>query len=189
MPGSGGLRELLHGDDRRLHVPVGCRCVIAWSLGNEAGYGPVHDSMAAYLRHKDVSRVVHYEGGGSTTPSTDLLCPMYARLAQITALAEEHADRPVVLCEYAHAMGNSGGGLAEYWHLFKSNPRCQGGFIWDWYGPTVLPIVEVHARHWSDCMHARAATWSRGLETRRVCKWVGGGPDDDGVAHAGWIRA
>eukprot|EP00892_Ulva_mutabilis_P006689 jgi/Ulvmu1/4392/UM002_0117.1 len=107
-------------------------CVIAWSLGNESGYGPVHDSMAAYMRHRDPSRVIHYEGGGSKTTCTDLICPMYARLAQIVALADKYTDRPVVLCEYAHAMGNSGGGLAEYWHLFKSNARCQGGFIWDW---------------------------------------------------------
>lgn len=118
-----------------------CRCVVAWSLGNEAGYGPVHDSMAAYMRHRDRSRVIHYEGGGSSTPATDLLCPMYARLAQIETFAEKNPGRPVVLCEYAHAMGNSGGGLAEYWHLFNSNPRCQGGFIWDWCDLCRVPCV------------------------------------------------
>ena len=88
--------------------------------------------MSAFIRHRDPSRVMHYEGGGSCTPATDLICPMYARTQQIESMAKQHPDRPVVLCEYAHAMGNSGGGLAEYWSLFESNDCCQGGFIWDW---------------------------------------------------------
>ena len=115
-----------------------CRCVIAWSLGNESGYGAVHAAMAAYFRHRDSTRVVHYEGGGSATPSTDLICPMYARRPQIEALAKQHKDRPIVLCEYAHAMGNSSGNMNDYWELFESEPRCQGGFIWDWVDQGLL---------------------------------------------------
>ena len=65
--------------------------------------------MAAYFRHRDTTRIVHYEGGGSATVATDLICPMYARRSQIEKLAEQHSERPVVLCEYAHAMGNSSG--------------------------------------------------------------------------------
>lgn len=113
-------------------IPV-CRCIVTWSIGNESGYGAVHAAMSAFIRHRDPSRVMHYEGGGSSTPATDLICPMYARKQQIESIAKQHLDRPIVLCEYAHAMGNSGGGLAEYWRLFESNDRCQGGFIWDWY--------------------------------------------------------
>jgi beta-galactosidase len=94
--------------------------------------------MAAFFRHRDTSRVVHYEGGGSATPSTDLICPMYARRVQIEALASNHADRPIVLCEYAHAMGNSTGNIGDYWDLFEHNPRCQGGFIWDWVDQGLL---------------------------------------------------
>jgi beta-galactosidase len=94
----------------------------------------MHAAMAGYLRHRDPDRVLHYEGGGSSTVSTDLICPMYARGPRIEQMAKQHTDRPVVLCEYAHAMGNSGGGLSEYWQLFESNSRCQGGFVWDWCG-------------------------------------------------------
>jgi beta-galactosidase/beta-glucuronidase len=125
------------------------RCIMGWSLGNESGYGAVHAAMAAYFRHRDPTRFVHYEGGGSATPSTDLICPMYARRTQIEAgLAAEAAGhqiyphhsngRPVVLCEYAHAMGNSSGNMADYWDLFEGHPRCQGGFIWDWVDQGLL---------------------------------------------------
>lgn len=111
-------------------------CIVMWSLGNEAGYGAAHLAMAGYLRAKDTSRPVHYEGGGSRTAATDVICPMYARIDQILALAslvdqgKEH--RPVVLCEYAHSMGNSTGNLHEYWETFESHRSLQGGFIWDW---------------------------------------------------------
>jgi beta-galactosidase len=94
--------------------------------------------MAAFLRHRDTSRVTHYEGGGSATWATDLICPMYPRRLQIETLASLHADRPIVLCEYAHAMGNSTGNIGDYWQLFESNPRCQGGFIWDWVDQGLL---------------------------------------------------
>lgn len=76
---------------------------------------------------------MHYEGGGSRTPSTDIVCPMYARVHQVRALAQDPSDRrPVILCEYAHSMGNSTGNVAEYWEAFESEPASQGGFIWDW---------------------------------------------------------
>lgn len=85
-------------------------CIILWSLGNESGYGPAHLAMAGYARARDPSRPLHYEGGGSTTPATDVMCPMYARVHQIHALAARPGDnRPVILCEYCHAMGNSTG--------------------------------------------------------------------------------
>ena len=98
----------------------------------------MHSAMAALLRHRDETRIVHYEGGGSATGATDLICPMYARRAQIEQLAAVHKDRPVVLCEYAHAMGNSTGNMDDYWALFESHPRCQGGFIWDWVDQGLL---------------------------------------------------
>lgn len=113
-------------------------CIIAWSLGNESGFGPAHTAMASYLRSRDPHRVVHYEGGGSCTTATDLICPMYAREAQIEALAQEHSERPIVLCEYAHSMNNSTGNVHKYWQLFESNPRCQGGFVWDWVDQGLL---------------------------------------------------
>ncbi|CAD7702984.1 unnamed protein product [Ostreobium quekettii] len=108
-------------------------CILMWSLGNESGYGPAHLSMAAYIRAKDPYTPVHYEGGGSRTPATDVICPMYARVEQVVSLAELPGEtRPVVLCEYAHSMGNSTGNFKEYWDAFDRLPYAQGGFIWDW---------------------------------------------------------
>jgi beta-galactosidase len=158
--------------------------IIAWSLGNESGYGPSHDAAAGWIRHYDPSRIVHYEGAISLwqasatfthgSAASDLICPMYTGIKDLTAwldFAEKHcpaaapapyADllaamdaaklnyprdtrprpplptplhplaRPVILCEYSHAMGNSNGSLSDYYHLFKSRAGIQGGFIWEW---------------------------------------------------------
>ncbi|CAI5999390.1 unnamed protein product [Closterium sp. NIES-65] len=107
--------------------------VVVWSLGNEAGYGVTHDAMAAWLRHRDPSRPIHYEGGGSRTTATDIVCPMYMRVPDIKAIAQDPTEtRPLILCEYAHAMGNSSGNLDAYWDAIESTHGLQGGFIWDW---------------------------------------------------------
>ena len=81
---------------------------------------------AGYIRARDPSRPVHYEGGGSQTPATDIVCPMYARIPQITRLADDPTEhRPVIQCEYAHAMGNGTGNYREYWDAFHSHPHLQ----------------------------------------------------------------
>ena len=107
--------------------------IIIWSLGNESGYGAAHRSMAAWTRDRDPSRPLHYESGGSMTEATDIICPMYARPEKIVAMAtsEPDAPKPIILCEYSHAMGNSNGGFAAYWNAFRRHERLQGGFIWD----------------------------------------------------------
>ncbi|KAJ1439409.1 glycosyl hydrolases family 2, TIM barrel domain-containing protein [Ochromonadaceae sp. CCMP2298] len=110
-------------------------CVIGWSLGNECGHGPTHDLLADWLRTRDPGRFVQYESGGARTYATDVICPMYARPQWCEEQAQlDKARRPVILCEYAHAMGNSGGSLAAYWRDFwdPKFPRMQGGFIWDY---------------------------------------------------------
>lgn len=120
--------------------------IILWSLGNESGYGAAHDAMYQWTKRADPSRPVQYEGGGSATPATDIICPMYARtdsdlsqgpgllpkpgLIKWAGLGDE--NRPIILCEYAHAMGNSLGNFDDYWQSFRQHPRLQGGFIWDW---------------------------------------------------------
>lgn len=108
--------------------------IILWSLGNEAGFGPNHSAAAAWVRHRDPTRPLHYEGGGSATHATDVICPMYARIADIIKMAKRDPEdpRPVILCEYSHAMGNSNGNLVEYWEAMETVPGLQGGFIWDW---------------------------------------------------------
>ena len=82
--------------------------------------------MAGFIRERDDSRPVQYEGGGSRTRATDIVCPMYARVDQIIRIAEESDEtRPVILCEYTHAMGNSNGNYTKYWDAFKKYPALQ----------------------------------------------------------------
>jgi beta-galactosidase len=109
-------------------------CIILWSLGNESGCGAAHTAMAAWGRRVDPTRPLHYEGGHSRTAVTDVVCPMYERVDTIMVDALNASERrPVILCEYAHSMGNSGGGLANYWDAFRGQfPALSGGFIWDW---------------------------------------------------------
>eukprot|EP01025_Chloroclados_australasicus_P019168 TRINITY_DN2033_c0_g1_i9.p1 TRINITY_DN2033_c0_g1~~TRINITY_DN2033_c0_g1_i9.p1 ORF type:complete len:1223 (-),score=161.18 TRINITY_DN2033_c0_g1_i9:1369-4983(-) len=113
-------------------------CVIMWSLGNESDYGDAHDAMATYLTAQDPSRPIHYEGGGGSAKVTNVRCPMYARADQIKEMLKNDDNRPIILCEYSHAMGNSNGGLNDYWQLFQQHPKLQGGFIWDWVDQGLL---------------------------------------------------
>ncbi len=106
-------------------------CIIGWSLGNESGYGPNHDSMAAWLREREPTRPVHYHPA-EEAPITDILGPMYPPVSRIIELAQKPDNRPIIMCEYAHSMGNSTGNLKEYWDAIDQYPRLQGGFIWDW---------------------------------------------------------
>lgn len=87
-----------------------------------------HLAMAGFIRERDDSRPIQYEGGGSRTRATDIICPMYARVDQIIRIAEESDEtRPVILCEYTHAMGNSNGNYTKYWDAFKKYPALQVG--------------------------------------------------------------
>ena len=133
-------------------------CIYAWSLGNESGCGVNHAAMAGYIRFRDPSRLIHYEGAVREDPSwqtlmenrrrgifrwqyetppeylTDFICPMYPQVAQIIKWSENHIEkrRPMILCEYNHAMGNSNGNLKEYFDAFNTCDGLQGGFIWEW---------------------------------------------------------
>jgi len=114
--------------------------VIMWSLGNESGYGNVHDAAAAWVRSYDPSRIIHYEGaifhtnwfdGGMV--ATDVVAPMYSPIAAIEMYGKSKKRiRPLIMCEYSHAMGNSNGSLSDYWKVFDNTPGLQGGFIWEW---------------------------------------------------------
>lgn len=106
-------------------------CVIIWSLGNEAGDGPNFEATSAWIKQRDPSRPVHYEQAGRR-PHTDIVCPMYASISNIVRYASQEQDRPLIQCEYAHAMGNSVGNLQEYWDAIESHKHLQGGSIWDW---------------------------------------------------------
>ena len=116
-------------------------CIVLWSLGNESGHGANQEAMAAWIRRYDPSRPLHYEGAvmfgldrGATV--TDVVCPMYAPIDRIVAWAEQPVpgdERPLILCEYSHAMGNSNGSLADYWDAIEGHHGLQGGFIWEWW--------------------------------------------------------
>ncbi len=118
--------------------------IIIWSLGNESGHGANHDALYRWIKTNDPTRPVQYEGGGANSAATDILCPMYARVDQDQPFPQvpkwsikkwigmPEETRPLILCEYAHAMGNSLGGFHKYWAAFRQHPRLQGGFIWDW---------------------------------------------------------
>jgi beta-galactosidase/beta-glucuronidase len=116
-------------------------CIIGWSLGNESGYGPNHDAMAAWLREREPSRPVHYHPA-EQAPVTDILGPMYPPVAHIIDLAQKPDNRPIIMCEYAHSMGNSTGNLKEYWDAIDQYPRLQGGFIWDWKDQGIRRFTE-----------------------------------------------
>jgi beta-galactosidase len=128
--------------------------VIIWSLGNESGYGPNFAALSAWIRDFDPTRPIHYEGAQGSAqdqndprdPKTvDFISRMYPKVQalydserdqrwpRILQIAQDSRDdRPVLICEYAHAMGNAVGNLKEYWEEIYSNPRMVGGFIWDW---------------------------------------------------------
>ena len=136
--------------------------IVIWSLGNESGQGPNHAAMSAYMKEADPTRPVHYEGassipsdpdfvpfydkkrytedqryiGNPTDPAwVDMLSRMYPSVRQLKLINDSDSDagnRPIIMCEYAHGMGNSLGNLAEYWELIRSEPRLMGGYIWDW---------------------------------------------------------
>jgi len=115
--------------------------VIIWSLGNESGDGPNHEALSAWIRDRDPTRPIHYESatgrrtyvGPETAPHVDIVSVMYPTVDQIIELAQTPGEiRPLIMCEYAHAMGNSPGNLQEYWDAIEAHPRLQGGFVWDW---------------------------------------------------------
>ncbi|MGY6021204.1 glycoside hydrolase family 2 TIM barrel-domain containing protein [Streptomyces spinosirectus] len=112
--------------------------VVIWSLGNEAGTGRGLTAMAEWIRGRDSSRLVHYEGDIDCR-DTDVYSRMYAAHAEVERIGREldggtHRRRelPFILCEYGHAMGNGPGGLADYQRLFEAHDRLQGGFVWEW---------------------------------------------------------
>lgn len=157
--------------------------IIAWSLGNESGYGPNHDAAAGWARAADPTRPLHYEGAISrwqtgrnwedSPPSpvawdggrhaTDIVCPMYPRISSIVAWAKTTRDpRPMILCEYSHAMGNSNGSFGDYWDAFESTPGLQGGFIWEWIDHGILIRPETPAASSSPPRTGDTPYWAYG---------------------------
>ena len=134
--------------------------IILWSLGNESGVSAAHHAGAAWLRAWDPTRPVHYESGitedqvagvSADLPSilarpraeSDVIAPMYPSVGDIVKWATAQSPaRPLIMCEYIHAMGNSCGGLDEYWEAIRTYPGLQGGFVWDWADQALVQFLD-----------------------------------------------
>ncbi len=123
-------------------------CIITWSLGNETGYGQNFKDTYNWIKERDPSRPAQCEDAGKTGLS-DIYCPMYKRIEFIEEFANSNDSRPLILCEYAHAMGNSVGNLQDYWNAIDKYPNLQGGFIWDWVDQTFLKYDEEGNYYWA----------------------------------------
>jgi beta-galactosidase len=134
--------------------------IIMWSLGNESGSSPTHVAAASWLRAYDPTRPVHYEGGlgealiasgerdipatfAEPRADSDVIAPMYPEVADLVEWATRDVpDRPLIMCEYIHAMGNSCGGLDDYWAAIRAHPGLQGGFVWDWVDQALVQVLD-----------------------------------------------
>lgn len=131
------LAAHLNRTERMLERTKNNPSVIIWSLGNEAGDGINFQKTYQWIKTRDSSRPVQYEQAKSKA-HTDITAPMYATIDWMKEYIASDYTKPYILCEYAHAMGNSVGNLQGYWDLIYSQPSLQGGFIWDWVDQTFL---------------------------------------------------
>lgn len=123
-------------------------CIVIWSLGNEAGNGVNFYATYDYLKSADSTRPVQYERAGLDR-NTDIFCPMYMTIQGMERFAKENGDRPLIQCEYAHAMGNSVGNLQDYWDVIEKYDALQGGFIWDWVDQGLLTTNDEGEEFWA----------------------------------------
>ncbi|NNE94852.1 MAG: hypothetical protein HKN24_02375 [Acidimicrobiales bacterium] len=123
-------------------------CVVVWSLGNESGFGDHHRAIAEALRSLDPTRPIAYHPA-EHDELVDVIGPMYPSLSELEDLADRADERPIVMCEYSHAMGNSNGGLERYWDLIYRTPRLHGGFIWDWVDQGIRRTEADGTRWWA----------------------------------------
>ncbi|MFF3846195.1 glycoside hydrolase family 2 TIM barrel-domain containing protein [Streptomyces sp. NPDC002328] len=160
--------------------------IIVWSLGNESDYGANHDAAAGWVRRHDPTRPVQYEGAakrGWADPdvASDIACPMYAPLEDCLAHAlSGEQTKPLIQCEYSHAMGNSNGTLADHWAAIEATPGLQGGFIWEFWDHGILQRVNdgrpaglAGAGHYDNGVTAPGYRWAYGGDF--------GEPDHDGA--------
>jgi beta-galactosidase len=123
--------------------------VIIWSLGNEASNGKAFFDMYDWVKARDNSRPVQYEQAGENR-NTDIVCPMYPRMNNMKKYAARtDVTRPYIMCEYAHAMGNSTGNFQEYFDIIATSPHMQGGFIWEWLDHGIAATDDSGRKYWA----------------------------------------
>lgn len=122
-------------------------CIITWSLGNEAENGCNFRTSYQWLKERDPSRPVQYEQSFEEE-NTDIVCPMYPPIEHIETYAQKKPDRPLIMCEFAHAMNNSVGSLADYWKIIEQYDCLQGGFIWDWVDQGLAAKTMTGEKYW-----------------------------------------
>ncbi|NGP89069.1 DUF4981 domain-containing protein [Aliifodinibius halophilus] len=123
--------------------------IIIWSQGNESGFGSNFKAGYRWIKQRDPSRPVQYEPAWRTE-YTDIAAPMYHQIEEMLEYVDDGVrQKPMILCEYAHAMGNSVGNLQDYWEVMKSHQNFQGGFIWDWVDQALLKRNEEGEKYWA----------------------------------------
>ncbi len=133
--------------ERMYHRSKNHSCIITWSLGNEGGPGENFRQAYQWLKAQDDTRPIQYEQA-ALDDYTDIYCPMYPTPTVIENYAKTNPDRPLIMCEYAHAMGNSLGNFKDYWDLIRKHDALQGGFVWDWVDQGLL-LDEAQEKDWS----------------------------------------
>lgn len=125
-------KQILERNQHNVAAHFNHPSVIVWSLGNETVNGPNFEAAYEWVKKADQSRPCQWEQAGKTGWNTDIFCPMYRTPAECEAYCkDDNMTKPLIQCEYNHTMGNSGGGLKEYWELIRKYPKYQGGYIWD----------------------------------------------------------
>jgi beta-galactosidase len=122
--------------------------VIVWSMGNEAGDGVCFDSAYTWIKHRDSTRPVHYERA-EYGHNTDIVAMMYSTIEELVEYASKPRPKPFIMCEYAHAMGNSAGNFQDYWDAIEKYPLLQGGFIWDWVDQGLRAFDSQGRQYWA----------------------------------------
>lgn len=125
-------------------------CIIVWSMGNEAGDGPVFTEVYKWIKKRDPSRPIHYERA-IMGENTDIYCPQYPSAQALKKYASKPQSKPMIMSEYSHSMGNSTGNLTDQWDVIydRNNKQLQGGYIWDWIDQGLLEYDEQGRKYWA----------------------------------------
>lgn len=142
-------------------------CIIYWSMGNESGWGRNFDAMYAAMKKIDPSRPIHYESKSPAYANVlsryDIISTMYPSVDNILDLMNQDPSRPVIICEYAHSMGNSLGNFRKYWDAFYQYPRLQGGYTWDWVDQGLRSKDKDGREYWNIVNYSDGANASDGI--------------------------